>query len=293
MAWWTGKTEIAVCAWGDSNMVALGSTPGVQTDNANVFCYASASGQVPYSEANIGWRNLSNDGASRVAEYVSYASIAPNTGFIGQLLGSNGAPVMQIGNTLQVGTSIDTYLYQVASPGMTSVQFSSGACWDTIARTAQDALDAIPGTHTHFDVVITDLCGNDMLSGMTDEDYYTNMRLTRQNMIDAGWWVPNTTRFVMMEMPRIPLLSDFPLIWKGLDFMQARFNDRVGRANSIGLVINPDDPLPVHFVPASNTELGRRAGDLLLADLPKQQSTFSIGGVRLSLGGEKLRVFGG
>lgn len=293
MAWWTGKTEIAVCVLGDSNVNAIGNTPGVQSDNANVFYYASESGQTPYSESNLGWYSLSNDAPSRLAEILSYGELDPNTGFIGQLLGSNGAPAMQIGNTLQEGTGADVYVYQVASPGMTSVQFSSGACWDTIARTAQDALDSIPGTHALFDVVVSNFGVNDIASSITDENYYLNMKLLRQNMIDSGWWVPNTTRFVMLEIPRIPLLSVFPLIWKGLDFMQARFNDRVGRANSIGLVINPDDPIPVHFVPASNTELGRRAGDLLLADLPKQQSTFSIGGVRLSLGGEKLRVFGG
>ena len=292
MAWWDGKTAISICALGDSNMNALGYQFGVQQNIASVNHYCSATGQVPYSEANMGWRHISPDSDSRaLTEFASYAALFPNTGYVGQLFGSNGAPAIEIANTLAVGTGIDTYLYQVASPGMTSVQFSSGACWDTVERTAQDALDGIPGSPNYFDIVVTNLCGNDMFTPITDDNFYNNMRLMRQNMIDAGWWLPGTTQFVMLEMPRIAsTASQFPLVWKGLDFMQTRFNDRVGRANSIGLVIIEGDPIPVHFTAESNTELGRRAGELLLAYIPKQQAVFTVGGVRLSLGGEKLRV---
>lgn len=271
MNWWTGKAEIAVCILGDSNIVALGSTPGVQTDNPNVFCYASASGQTPYSEGNLGWYNLSNDATSRVAEFVSYSTLVPNTGFVGQLLDGNGAPGMQLGNTLQEGAGADVYVYQVASPGMTSAQFSSGDCWDTVVRTAQAALDSIPGDHAYFDVFVTNLGGNDLLSAVTDENYFLNMALLRQKMIAAGWWVSGITQAMILEMPRIPALADYPDVWLGHDFFLDRLNDTNGRASSTGLTVNPDDPIPVHFVPESNTELGRRAGELLLAGLPKPE----------------------
>lgn len=293
MAWWTGKTAISVCALGDSNFNALGYQPGVQADILTVYHYCSATGQVPYSEANAGWRHISPDSASRVStEFTSYGALFPDTGFLGQLFGSNGAPATEVGNRLATGTGIPTYIYQVASPGMTSVQFSSGACWDTVARTAQAALDSIPGSPDYFDVVLTNLCGNDLLSSISAEDYYQNMRLMRQNMIDAGWWVPNLTRVMLMEMPRIPSTADFPLAWKGLDFCATRFNDRIGRVSSLGLDINPLDPIPVHFTAESNTEHGRRTGDLLLADIPQQQSTLNIGGVSLSINGSRLKCHG-
>lgn len=292
MAWWTGKTEIAVCVLGDSNVNALGSTPGVQADNPNVFIYASESGQVPYDEANLGWYHLSNDAPSRVeTEFASYSDLYPNTGYIGQLLGSNGAPGMQIGNTLQEGTGADVYVYQVASPGMTSVQFSSGACWDTIARTAQAALDSIPGSPDYFDVFVTNFGINDMFTPITDENYYLNMKLMRQNMIDAGWWIPGTTQVIILEMPRIASTApQYPDVWLGHDFFLNRLNDKNGRASSVGLEIIEGDPIPVHFTAADNTRLGKRAGDLLVAGLPDNRCVLSIGGTRISLGSLRIKA---
>ena len=292
MAWWDGKTAISICALGDSNMNALGYQLGVQQDIASVNHYCSATGQVPYSEANMGWRHISPDSESRVpTEFASYTALFPNTGYVGQLFGSNGAPAIEIANTLAVGTGIDTYLYQVASPGMTSVQFSSGACWDTIARTAQAALDSIPGSPDYFDVFVTNFGINDMFTPITDENYYLNMKLMRQNMIDAGWWIPGTTQVIILEMPRIASTApQYPDVWLGHDFFLNRLNDKNGRASSVGLEIIEGDPIPVHFTAADNTRLGKRAGDLLVSGLSDNRSVLSIGGTRISLGGLRIKA---
>ncbi|WP_460290996.1 hypothetical protein, partial [Bacillus cereus] len=77
--------------------------------------------------------------------------------------------------------------------------------------------------------------------------------------------------------------------WVGLDYVRERLNDRVALVSGTGLAIQPDF-ISVHYTPESLTTMGRRAGEMVFNQIPWQQSVFSLGGTRLSVGGQKLRV---
>jgi len=296
MAWWTGKAAIAAAGIGDSNMFGSGGVtpPGGQVQNSNLKCWASATGQVPYSESNLGYRNLDPNGTARAAEYASYIGTVGNIGFIGQYLGGNGNAAMQMGSTFQQGSDADdAYLYQCAAGGTTADFWANDDGWDTLARTIPAALAAIPGSPTYFDIIYISLGTNDCNQDYTAEQFYTHMATLRSKMVAAGWWVPNTTRIALMDLPRNGSVSgaagDYPDTWEGINYVLARFNDRISMINSIGMTYDPDLG-GVHYEPPSYTSMGLRTGELLLADIPKQQSVISVGGVRLASGGNKLRV---
>jgi len=294
VAWWTGKTRIAAASIGDSNAFASGGVtpPGGQTWNPNLLWWASEFGQTPYSEANADWYSLDPNGTARQAELDSYL-LGGNVGFIGQYLGGNGNAAMQMGSTFQAGSDADdVYLYQCAAGGTTADFWANDDGWDTLLRTIPAALAAIPGAPTYFDIIYISLGPNDCNQDFTAEQFYTNMKALRTKMIAQGWWVPNTTRIALMDLPRNGSVSgaagDYPDTWEGINYVLARFNDRIGMINSIGMTYEPI--FPVHYLPPSYTSMGLRTGELLLADIPKQQAVFSVGGARLSVGGEKLRV---
>jgi hypothetical protein len=149
MSLYTGKTALAIASIGDSNAYASGGfePPGGQVLTAGCYCYASQSGQVPYSEDNLGWYNLDPAGTARSTEYASYlATTYATDAYIGQGLGGNGNPAMQTGAVLKTGTTIDAYLYQSAVGGTTADYWANGNGWDTLARTIPAALAAIPGS---------------------------------------------------------------------------------------------------------------------------------------------------
>ena len=288
MTWGPGKANITVATIGDSNALGSGGcTPnGGQAYNSKLFCYASASGQVPYSEANLGWRNLDNNGTSRVPEVESSIALG-NVGFVGQALCGNGAPGMQFGGTIQVGLDSDRVsLYQAAAGGTTAAFWANGDGWDTLVRTIPTALSSAPDAPTFFDAIYISLGGNDVLQSVTAEDFYTNMKTLRDKMVAQGWWVPGTTQIVLGDMPRNGTIPGYPGTWQGLEYVLARFNDRIGFVDFVGFEYEPS--FPVHPLPPYYTDAGRRAGEKVLAHIPGQQSTLSIGGVRLSLGGSKL-----
>jgi hypothetical protein len=97
---------------------------------------------------------------------------------------------------------------------------------------------------------------------------------------------------MLVDAPRNGNVPGYPGTWKGFDYVTSRFNDRIKLIHSVGMTIAMPDPIPVHYNAASLTDIGRRAGEALVADIPKQQSTRTIGGVRLSIGGTKLKVHG-
>lgn len=290
MAWYTGKTALAVAGIGDSNMLGSGGfTPnGGQVTTTGLYCYASASGQVPYSESNLGWRDaLDPNGTNRVAELVSSQGIGDLT-YIGQILGGNGNPAMQAGAVLKNETGIDTYLYHTAAGGTTADFWANEGGWDTLDRTIPAALASIPGAPTAFDCILISLGGNDAIQTYTADEYVANMRILRSKMITAGWWVPGVTQVVILDMPRSGFFWDNYSTWMGVEYIRARLPDRINRTNSTGYELDPS--FPVHYLPPYYTNAGQQAGDMLFAQVPKQQALFTIGGVRLSLGGEKLRV---
>lgn len=274
MAWWTGKTAIAAANIGDSNAFGSGGVtpPGGQTWNHNLRCWASESGNVPYSEANAGWRDLDPNGTARLPEYQSYLATVGNVGFIGQYLGGNGNAAMQMGSTFQAGSDADTaYLYQCAAGGTTADFWANGDGWDTLLRTIPDALAAIPATY--FDIIYISLGTNDCNQDYTAEQFYTNMAALRTKMIEQGWWVPNTTRVMLMDLPRNGSVSgaagDYPDDWDGINYVLARFDDRIMMIKSIGMEYDPALG-GVHYLPTSYTSMGLSTGELLLADIPKR-----------------------
>lgn len=295
MAWWTGKTAIAAASIGDSNAFGSGGVtpPGGQTWNLNLKCWASENGQTPYDEANAGWYSLDPNGTARIDEYTSYINTVGNVGFIGQYLGGNGNAAMQMGSTFQAGSDADdVYLYQCAAGGTTADFWANDDGWDTLLRTIPDALAAMPVPQAYFDIIYISLGTNDCNQDFTADQYLANMKTLRSKMIAEGWWIPGTTRIVLMDLPRNGSVSgaagDYPETWEGINYVLARFNDRISMINSIGMTY--ESIFPVHYLPPSYTSMGLRTGELLLADIPKQQAVFTVGGVRLSLGGEKLRV---
>jgi len=220
MAWYTGKTAIPAALIGDSNAEGSGgfTPPGGQTIDPYLYCYASSAGQTPYSEANLGWRSgLDPNGTARMDEYSSYIATVGNIGFIGQLLGGNGNPGMQAGSTVRAGTGIPNYLYKCCAGGTTSDFWANGDGWDTLVRTIPAALASIPGAPTAFDYITFSLGGNDAIGGVTAEQFYTNFKTLRAKMIAAGWWVPNTTQIVILDMPRSGYFADNFGDWQGVD----------------------------------------------------------------------------
>jgi hypothetical protein len=297
MAWHTGKTAIAVASIGDSNCVAFQydadfNPPGGQSANADLYCYTSASGQVPYSESNLGYRNLDPNAANRLAELTSSESVGDTT-FIGQLLGGNGNSAMQLASTVQQGTGIDTYLYQAAKNGTFFSQWAAGVGWSTLARTVPAALAAIPGSPTYFDIIYLSLGTNDVYWGVSAEAYCQAAAEFRRRMIAAGWWVPGATQIVMMDLPRNALMADkgYPESWFGLARVVAGFNDKIAMVSSIGRDIQTS-PFQVHYTPQAHTAMGEESGEMVLAGIPRRRPLLSVGGSRLSFGGAQLRAHG-
>ena len=148
------------------------------------------------------------------------------------------------------------------------------------------ALADVPGSPTYADVIFISLGINDhLLYAQTPEQYYTSMALLRSNMISEGWWVPGTTQIVLMDVPRNGIMGS----WNGIDLVRSRFNDRISYVNSVNAQYL-DEVFDVHYTPATLTNMGRLAGEMVFEQIPWQQSVFSVGGTRLSIGGQKLRV---
>ena len=289
MAWWTGKTDIFGISLGDSNMVASGGFElGVQTFNTHVQCYATTA-TIPYDIGELEWRTLDPNGTSRNDQMLE--TLLDDTTYIGQVLGGNGNAAMQMASTVQQGTDAETFwLYQGAQGGTTAYDWAFGDNWTTMLAELPAALAAVPGSPTYADVIYISLGANDALGifspTYTSEQFYTNFSALRSQMISEGWWVPGTTQILLGDLPQNGVI---PGSWVGLDYVQARFNDRIALVSGYGLAIQPDF-IDVHYTPASLTTMGRTAGEMVIDQIPWQQSVFSVGGTRLSVGGQKLRV---
>lgn len=276
MAWYTGKTALAVANIGDSNAYASGGfePPGGQVLTAGAYCYASESGQVPYSEANLGWYNLDPTATNRIPEYNSYiATTYATDAYIGQALGDNGNPGMQTNAALKTGTGIDSYLYQAAVGGTTAQYWAEGNGWTTLLRTIPAALASIPGSPTAFDCIMLSLGTNDAIQDFTAEQFYQYMKTFRTNMVSEGFWVPGVTQICLLDIPRNGVVTGdggtYPDTWLGLEYVRKRFNDRISRTDSTGYDIEPI--FPVHYLPPSYTNAGAQAGTKFLNQIPKQR----------------------
>lgn len=287
MSWWTGKANLVGIAFGDSNVVGVGGFQlGVQTFNTALRCYATTDAE-PYDPSELEWRTLDPNGTSRY-DQMQESLVVQDTTYIGQVLGGNGAPAMQMASVIQQQTGCDNFwLYQGAKGGSTSVDWSSGSTWATMQTYFPAALAAVPGSPTYADVIYFS-CGaaDHIFDARSAEDYYTNMLLLRSNMIDAGWWVPGTTQIIIQDTPRLPIMGT----WDGVQLVRSRFRDRIGYADSVGATFLDEGFFTVHYTPASMTAMGENGGNQMFEQLPWQRSVFSVGGNRLSVGGDKLRV---
>lgn len=277
MAWYTGKTALAVASIGDSNAYASGGvTPnGGQVHTAGAYCYVSENGETPYSEANLGWYNVDPNGTARLAEIQSYLATTYTTdAYVGQFLGGNGNPGMQANNDLKTGTGIDSYLYQSAVGGTTAQYWAEGNGWTTLLRTIPAALASIPGSPTAFDCILLSLGGNDAIQDFTSEQFYQDMKTFRANMVGEGWWVPGVTQIVLLDMPRNGNIQGdggaYPDTWLGFEYVRKRFNDRIARTDSTGYEF-ANDGLGVHYLPPSYTNAGAQASAKFLNQIPRQR----------------------
>jgi hypothetical protein len=300
MAWYTGKTEIAVMAIGDSNIVANaegGDTPSTRYPNPNVYTYTKAADGAPYGDVYLDWRVVyDNDPARDLDMLWSFLAGVP---YIGLPLGGREPSAPQLASSVQQATGITNYLYQSGQGGSSSDDWITGANWTSLLATVPTALASIPGTHTYFDIIYISLGTNDIvLLANTAEQFYTNILALKTLMVAEGWWVPGTTQIIFMDLPRTGSITggvnnpgagiSYPENWRGLDLVRARLNDRVDMNSSVGLGYSAT--YPVHHSESAYTDLGIQAAALAVAQIPTQRAVFSIGGSRLSLGGQKLRV---
>jgi hypothetical protein len=294
MAWHTGKTKLVCASLGDSNGYGSGGSvpPGGQVFNPDLECYASASGQVPYSEANLGWRVLDPNGISRANELISSQGIGDLT-YIGQGLGSNGNSAMQMASTLQLSTSATkAYLYQTAAGGTTADFWANLGGWSTLERTIPTALSTIPGSPTYFDVIFISLGTNDVIQGVTAATFYSKYSILRAKMVRAGWWVPGVTQVVLMSPPYAPSLIPFGWPgWQGQKMASTRPLDYIGVVDLKGAELSQVFP-PVHPLPPSQTAIGEEAAQMLLAGLPLTTNCIvKKGTLKLKSGTRRLRAY--
>lgn len=290
--WYYNKTVVAAACIGDSNAFASGgfTPPGGQTANTGVYCYASASGQTPYDEANMGWRNLDPNGTARIDEYTSYLATVGNIGFIGQMLGGNGNSGMQAASTVEQDIHLDNYLYQCAAGGTTADFWANGDGWDTLERTIPTALESIPGSPTAFDYILFSLGVNDATQDYTAEQFYTHFKTLRTKMVAAGWWIPGTTQIIILDTPKSGSFADDYSDWEGLTEVLTRFNDLIAVTDSIGYELDP--AMDVHYLPPYYSDAGVQAGELVLSDIQRKPKTLSVGGTRVTIGGYAIQIYG-
>jgi lysophospholipase L1-like esterase len=290
--WFYNKTVVAAACIGDSNAFASGgfTPPGGQTANTGVYCYASASGQTPYDEANMGWRNLDPNGTARIDEYTSYLATVGNIGFIGQMLGGNGNSGMQAASTVEQDIHLDNYLYQCAAGGTTADFWANGDGWDTLERTIPTALESIPGSPTAFDYILFSLGVNDATQDYTAEQFYTHFKTLRTKMVAAGWWIPGTTQIIILDTPKSGSFADDYSDWEGLTEVLTRFNDLIAITDSTGYEL--DEELDVHYLPPYYTDAGVQAGELVLSDIQRKPKTLSVAGTRVTIGGSAIQIYG-
>jgi hypothetical protein len=262
--WYLGKKSLSVLLFGDSNALGSGGTDpnGGQTANSSVYCYASESGQTPYSVANLGMRTLDPNGTYRVAEYGSAAGQADGI-YIGQLLGGNGNPGMQACDTIQSATTLPTYLTGIYKPGTTTDFWASGAGWDAIETHFAAALAATPQSRSYADVILCSSGGANCLNGQSAEDWYSEWYLMRQNLIDAGFWDRQHTQYIHFEFPTNGSIPQYDAGWQGLNYMLTRTDERTALISSADMTYNSE--LPVHFLPPSYTAMGASAGELSIS----------------------------
>jgi hypothetical protein len=309
MAWYDGKTKLVVIALGDSNILAAPFTAqaGVVANNANNLFWANDDVS-PYVQSGHTWRALDPDDTGRLLTQASSASGDPTiegsaTLYANQLLGSNGSSTMAFADTFETTTGIPVYTYLAGSSAATTYDYTHWL-WTQLEASLTTAMAAIPATSA--DVIYLSLGAGDLIWGDEDfqalsqtswrlpytaptaQEFYDNFVEFRSRMVAAGWWVPKTTQIVIQDIPRSGgYLSAYPA-WQGLAYVLARLNDRIAMVSSIGRTYDP--PLPIHYSPQSYADMGRKAAELVLEQIPRQRSTVSVGGVRLSVGGEKLRV---
>jgi hypothetical protein len=110
--------------------------------------------------------------------------------------------------------------------------------------------------------------GNDLIQGLTAEEFYQNYYTLRRKMIEQGWWVPGVTQIALMDFPRSDYITGlgYPDNWAGLQYMLTKTIDRVGMVSSVGVAIEPT--FPVHFLPTGYTSLGEQTGDMVLDQIP-------------------------
>jgi hypothetical protein len=253
--WYSGKEAIVILSGFDSNAAGSGGyTPaGGQTYNANVFCYASSAGQVPYSTSNLGWYALDPTAANRENEYASALTVGNGT-YTGQILGDNGNPAMAMGDAIQKATGIPVYIFQIARGGTRADYWGAGAGLTDLSALLPDALAAVPGAPTYADIILCSVGANDAVQGYTAEQYYTNWGVLRSELISGGWWDVDQTQYIHIEIPDNGSVSNYPG-WMGLQYMLTRTDNRVsmiGIANS-----TYDATFPIHFLPPSYTRQGR------------------------------------
>ena len=313
MSWWDGKDKLVVLSIGDSNSGAIATptntAPNLQTHvAANKFW--ARDGSLPYVAGTQTWRSLDQDGTSRLDERESANgdNSVPGTLYCGQVLGGHGCPAMALASSLYAGTALPIYTFGGYMGGAVSADWT-GYLWTQLETAITAALAAIPATAA--DVIHLSMGGADLLIGTTwwtdfllltggsdwhqpftsptAQEYYENMLAFRANMVDAGWWVPGVTQIYLGDIPRSGYtpFAAYPA-WQGIEYVRARFNDRITLINSVDATYDP--AFPIHYSPESYTQFGNEASVQIVDQIPTQRAVFSVGGSRLSVGGSKLRV---
>jgi hypothetical protein len=299
MSWLTGKTNLVVLGFGDSNLQGTGGYQlGVQQYNPNNLFYTTNQ-ENAYDESTLAWRQLSNDSTLRDVDPTG------NDIFIGQQCGGNGAPSMQLADTLQQLSGIPVYTAVGLRGGSTAEQWLDDL-WPNLVAMFTAALATMPVPQTYADVFYISNGGADLFWGSpralslvpgdprnigavppTAEQWYARWAEMRSRLIAEGFWIPGVTQIVIGD---IPINQEFPAYpaWQGLQFAINRTNDRMKIISGVGLAFDP--AWNAHYTPASYTVMGKAAGTRVFHQIFNQQAVVSVGGNRVSYGGSVLRA---
>lgn len=299
MSWFTGKTNLVVLGFGDSNLQGTGGYElGVQQYNPNNRFYITNQ-EIAYDELTLGWRQLSNDSTLRDVDGTG------NGIFIGQRCGGNGAPSMQLADTLQQLSGIPVYTAVGLRGGSTAEQWLDDL-WPNLVAMFTAALAAMPIPQTYADVFYISNGAGDLFWGSpralqlvpndprnigavppTAEQWYARWAEMRRRLIAEGFWIPGVTQIVVGD---IPINQEFPAYpaWQGLQYAISRTNDRISLISGRGMSFDP--AWNAHYTPASYTLMGADAGTQVFNQIPNQEAVLSVGGIRVSYGGVTLRL---
>lgn len=251
---------LVILVFGDSNTDGIGGSDStLLTKNSNVHVYATT-GSGTWNPSDLEWRDV-NPNAALVSDYLSLPTDEP---YVGILRNANGSMGYTMADRLQQRTGRDVYLFVVHQGGKTTEYYQSGGGAGKEGMNAIDlhlptALASIPGSPTKVDYVMISIGGNDVNTGISDDDFVTNWEAMYAHLISEGYIEEGYTQTFQMEMP-LSFAPYTPGAWHGYELLANRQKPDVHFLSSAGY----DTSDTVHYVPAAMNSMGKISADTAL-----------------------------